>query len=104
MQAFTFVLPGSTPEDRGRFALFMMMMFRPWRELDATVALWARDAWHSAQCDAIWEALFAEFVRWRGRLIADAFPYYAAGLPHLPAPVYNSKAWWTCLTYPKLHA
>ena len=44
IQSSAFMLPGSTPEDRGRFSLFMMMMFRPWRELDATVAAWARDA------------------------------------------------------------
>ena len=76
-----FRIRDSTPEDRGRYAVFMMMMFRPWRDLEQTIATWAQHAWQSRECNQVWEALFAEFLRWRHTLIKEATPYYDAALP-----------------------
>ena len=79
-----------------------MMMYRPWRDLEETVAHWARRAWDTKQCDDIWDALFAEFLHWRDTLLTEAAPYYDAALSTPPTPQYNTLEWWTCLTYPKV--
>ena len=98
----------SSSEERGRYAVFMMMLFRPWRHLEQTVLKdWMGDS-VLTHIDAAWEALFTEFLRWRKEDIIDvASPYFNRAAPFQERslrPLFEKDGsdWWPCLIYPRL--
>eukprot|EP00973_Karenia_brevis_P030581 4217739-Karenia_brevis.AAC.1 len=66
----------SNAEDRGRYAVFMMLMFRPWRSVQE-VRKWAGASIGSGVIEWVWEALFLEFLRWRREIILLAQPFFS---------------------------
>ena len=58
-------------EDRGLFALFLMLLFRPWRSLDVALRDWLRAHLRPSvpmghfTADEVWLSVYAEYVRWR---------------------------------------
>ena len=60
-------------EDQGRYAVFVMMLFRPWRDLKETVRAWAGcGQLIGVEPEVLWMALFHEF-----RLVVEMFAFRA---------------------------
>ena len=53
----------SSASERGRYALFRMLLFRPWRGVDR-VDFVERVAFEGGEA-AVWEKLYAEYQTWR---------------------------------------
>lgn len=93
----------SSSEDRGKYALFLMMLFRPWRRPDADVVAWAGPCALSLTCiEDFWDALFVGFLQWRREVIDKASPFFCRDNPSKPDPPFNTENWWTCMTYLRL--
>ena len=95
----------STPEERGRYAIFMMMLSRPWRDPAATVDQWSRVILPAGKIDAVWDSLFMEYLRWRREEnIEVAWPYFRRNDVTHETPDYgkNPKEWWACLVFTRL--
>lgn len=93
----------STADDKGRYAIFMMMLFRPWRDLDDSVDMWAGEALRSWKIDEIWDALFVEYLCWRRlEIIHVAWPFFDAMLSTSRLQTmerllsYGGLAWCSC--------
>eukprot|EP00435_Cladocopium_sp_Y103_P008727 s3817_g2.t1 len=86
-------------EIHGRYGLFVMMLFRPWRNTREALARWSGLTTAAGiSVTDVWHALSIEFERWR-----DALRESALQAMHLTAPpAYNSPAWWDALTYDKV--
>ena len=96
----------STREEKGSYALFIMLLFRPWRGVDRND--FVRSALlHCASENAtagVWENLYAEYERWR-RVEVDAVgaPFLSRlGNTSLAEPEFNSAEWWACMLSLKL--
>ena len=93
----------SGPEERGRYAVCMMLLFRPWRDPVADVRGWAGAALHGGDISKVWDALFHEFLRWRAHdIIVPALPYFDRAAPPSSIPRYDSEAWWLCMLFQRL--
>ena len=89
----------NAPEQSGRYALFAMLIFRPWRNTRAALSLWSGlTTCRGISTDEIWAALAAEYISWRDRLQSE----YAAACEGGEVPQYNTADWWRLLTYEKL--
>ena len=89
----------NAPEQSGRYALFAMLLFRPWRNTRAALSLWSGlTTCRGISTDEIWAALAAEYISWRDRLQSE----YAAACEGGEVPQYNTADWWRLLTYEKL--
>ena len=101
-------VPGddSTPADRGFYALFLMLLFRPHRNLGdfLSAAISGADvSYDFADADDRWRAVYNEFCSWRGNIegVAEATADgYAAGTVDMP--VFNSSTWWACMIAERL--
>ena len=85
----------SLPRDRGLYALFVMMLLRPWRCFDAALVEWIGDAhtFRTSAEDDVWEALYDSYTRWRDMLSARAAPYFSMDpVTWTPAPSYDTDA------------
>jgi len=107
----------STPEEKGTYALFLMLLFRPHREI-SEIARPRKTAQASPQKlsndkkdEAAWTAVYEEFLRWRTHDIdAPAAPHFrkanVAPLPELRLHGNRSnsarRTWWACLISEKL--
>ena len=90
---------GDPPELAGRYALYVLLLFRPWRNVRAALASWT--GLSTATCVSttdVWTALTLEYERWREELRALAAQVSASPKP----PRYNSAQWWALLTYDKV--
>ena len=86
-------------EMRGRYGLFVMMLFRPWRNTREALARWSGlTTATGVSVTDVWHALGIEFDRWRDALCEAA----AQGMQLTEPPPYNSSAWWDALTYDKV--
>ena len=93
----------SSSEDRGKYALFLMMLFRPWRRPQQDVVSWAGPSAHSASCvEDFWDALFVSFLQWRREVIVAASPFFDRASPPKVEPQFNTETWWSCMTYLRL--
>ena len=90
---------GDSPERRGRYALYVMLLFRPWRSTRVALATWTGFNSSAGVCeDDIWKSIDDEHSRWRLALSRSAAEARASS----EEPLYNSPAWWAILTYEKL--
>ena len=99
-------VPGdnATPYEKGIFALFLMMLFRPHRNI--------RDVFpatlHSSVCDRNeddpWNAVYMEFCRWRRDEIDAVAASCKQRLQEDSAfnIEFDSDFWWACLIHEKL--
>ncbi len=94
----------TTAQDRGRYAIFMMLLFRPWRDKDEAVQSWAGACFRRGNIEDIWNGIFLSFLAWRRELIDTAWPYYDRSRHDLEFPSFqtNSLVWWACVVYPRL--
>ena len=93
----------STPEERGRFAIFMMMLFRPWRDSDEAVDRWSGGSLAAGKIDEVWDKLFLEYLRWRREeIIEPAWPFFRRDVPHASPPAYGTEEWWACMVFTRL--
>jgi len=92
----------STAEEKGRFAIFMMMLFRPWRDLDNIVSSWMGSHVRASGIEVAWGALYSRFREWREAVIKIATPYYNPNDLHHLKPPFDSDDWWDCLVFPRL--
>lgn len=98
----------STWEQKGKYAMCLMMLFRPWRSPKAALRTWLPEIMedcskeHLLPSDDVWSALYHEFLRWRETLLMEASPLLRRGVQTVPTPPYNSPLWWTCLIHLRL--
>ena len=108
----------ATPEEKGTYALFLMLLFRPHREVSEIARpLKVAQAASPKKCskdkrdDAAWTAVYEEFLRWRTHDIdALAAPYFKKSkLDTLPEPRLHGnrdnpgrRTWWACMISEKL--
>ena len=108
----------ATPEEKGTYALFLMLLFRPHREVSEIARPFKVSQAASPQTcskdksdDAAWTAVCDEFVRWRTYDIdATAAPYFKKSKsetllePRLHGNRENSgrRTWWACMISEKL--
>lgn len=86
-------------EALGRYALYVMLLFRPWRNTRAALAKWSGiTTRQGATTDNVWGTLHGEYIRWQQELRTKA----SAGLALVDPPPFNSELWWCVLTYQKL--
>ena len=93
------------------YALYMMMLFRPWRRPSAALRTWlgdlqAESAHERPSADQVWTKLFEEFLQWRQHIKEVAAPYFRRYWPQdarsLDRPPYDSPEWWACMVYLRL--
>eukprot|EP00973_Karenia_brevis_P094624 12423379-Karenia_brevis.AAC.1 len=60
----------ATPYERGVYALFVMLLFRPHRSLDDIVNFGLADVPASCPTDNAWNLLVSEYQHWRRQLEA----------------------------------
>ena len=89
----------SPVEDKGRFALFTMLLFRPWRNPALALVRWVSPTLEQSRLTSpcvIWEALYTSYMHWRGHLQATWLEQRGANV----APA--SQLFWDILTYHKV--
>ena len=97
--------------EKGAYAIFMMMLFRPWRKPGDALRMWLGIDPNSTapfrDMDEIYLALFQEFERWfREDICAVAKPYWSGNVRKCEWPLYSNdgskQQWWKCLIYDKV--
>lgn len=110
----------ATPEEKGTYALFLMLLFRPHRDVSEIArASKVGQAASPQTCskdksdDAAWTAVYDEFVRWRTHEIdAIAATYFKKSQSEtLPEPRLHfnrenpgRRTWWACMISEKLRS
>ena len=88
------------PEEKGKYALFVMLLFRPWRGVHVPDFL--DNVLYSSSgmpLQVAWHKIHDEFIRWRRDEIDKvAQPYLQRELPIEAQPSFNSRDWWACMT------
>jgi hypothetical protein len=84
---------------KGGYALVAMLLLRPWRDPFLAIHDWIGppSTCQFQTTDALWSALDVSFKTWRAEVHASTFPFFSKDpRAWLPAPEYNSDAWWNC--------
>ena len=92
------VASDSCPSDKGLYALFVMLLFRPFRNVVDLFPV--RETHTDAELpDSAWMALFTEYQRWRDvEVDSVAQPYLNRSAAHpMGTPEFGSKDWWACM-------
>lgn len=96
----------STCNEKGQFALMVMLLFRPYRRLQDLFesCLGAPLRTSKGLDDATWQCIYNEFCRWRSTEVDQvADPYFSRTRAHgLPRPAFNSVEWWACMISEKI--
>jgi hypothetical protein len=109
----------STSREKGEFALFVMLLLRPYRSFETEILDEARKRIPKgslSDADAHWMALYESYLTWRSDIEAVAKPLWtkgcsaalAPGPPMLVAasdssgPSSSTSTWWACAIYAKL--
>ena len=100
----------STAEQRGKYALFLMLLFRPWRDKGTALQSWLQDhlpvlrGTDAHTSDAVWLAIYAEYMRWRrDDLSLRAQPFFRRDGIARAEPTYDTEEWWACAIYSRLN-
>ena len=88
----------SSAEDNGKYGLFLMFLFRPWRQPDAAVKTWLQDGQHLRLAegpytsDTVWNAVYEEYLRWfTDEIQSVAAPFFQRAAGNLPSPIFDTK-------------
>ena len=84
---------------KGKYALFAMMLLRPWRDLFLAIQSWIGPPrpHQTSSPKAIWMAVYDAYVVWRNQLEKSVAPYFSREKNSwLPAPRYDAPEWWDC--------
>ena len=95
----------ATSEERGHYALFIMLLFRPWRGYHCADFLSNLLVGHSSPLlDAVaWDLVWNDFKKWREDDIdAVAKTYFDRSLPVSDPPAFDTREWWSCLISTRL--
>ena len=90
----------SDVEEHGIYALFVMLLFRPWRGQQVPDFL-ERALCHGSgmPITVAWQRLATEYRRWRrDEIDAVAQPYLDRASPVDRQPPFDSREWWACMT------
>jgi hypothetical protein len=88
----------STAEEKGKYALFIMMLFRPWRSVYGALTDWMGSPGllrRRAQAD-VWLALYDAYTTWSQWLTSATTCYCTP--PGKPTPAFNTADWWACMS------
>jgi len=91
---------GTSAEDKAKFILFTMLLFRPWRKPVAEMKLACNLDACRDDVDVAYASIWAEYDRWfKEDIEAVAMPYYKGDLASSAWPTYSNAnlAWWACL-------
>ena len=92
--------PEDSIEAKGRYALKVFILFRPWRAPVQALHEWLGGASSFAGKDIedVFGVLHTNVEAWQSKLATLAAPHMSRD-PQAwqPPPVYNSDAWWACL-------
>ena len=106
----------SSIQAKGEYALFAMLLFRPWRgltEIDFLASLLAHCTPESTSIE-MWEVIYDAYQHWRAALDSVATPFLrrSAGAAPVPLrsegssdsgmPPFGTEQWWACVTSCKL--
>ena len=89
----------SSSEEKGRFALFMMLLFKPWRgyeEVDFLDRVLNRGAMRRTESE-MWDLLSEAYTSWRARMKVVATEV-RRGQGEKPA--FDTPEWWDAVSYP----
>ena len=93
----------SSTEDRGAYALFMMLLFRHWRGVDRIdfISSTLSSSPSNASRDDRWKNLYATYLRWRKNEVDDiAAPFFNRGVgAPLTTPAFDTAQWWACVIF-----
>ena len=92
----------SDAETKGTYALFCMVLLRPWRDIFLAIQSWigAPSQFRNHSRDCMWIALYDAYVKWRSELFTSAAPYFSGdSRTWLPAPSFCSDHWWVCVVH-----
>ena len=93
------------PEEKAKWALFTMFLFRPWRRHVADARAWCKlDDCH-LDVDAGYAAIWTEYERWiKEDIEAVAVPCYSGDLAPSDWPKYSNldPTWWACMVLPRV--
>ena len=93
----------ATAYEKGLYALFAMMLFRPHRSLSDLLDLAFGSGTLQASMDGAWEALYVEYCRWRQTIDRTAAPYFDRHASvRLPRPLFDTPEWWSCMISERL--
>ena len=95
----------ATPEQRGQYGLFLMLLFRPWRGLDSVDFLTAALA-HEPQCSTAadaWARVYTVYESWRLQVEDRALPFFQRPRhAESPRPGFGTDEWWACMIWLRL--
>ena len=95
----------STPEERGRYGLFLMLLFRPWRgahTVDFLTAALSGGPSCSTSAEA-WGRVFIAYEAWRRQLDEAAAPFCSRHRQTpSPRPEFGTVPWWSCMCWLRL--
>ena len=92
----------SDADAKGRYALFAMLLLRPWRQQYIAIQSWIGAPSHlqNLSQDSMWLALHDAYRNWRSELSKSAAPYFSRDpKTWLPAPHFGTQEWWNCRVY-----
>jgi hypothetical protein len=95
----------SPPEEKAKWALFTMFLFRPWRRPLADARAWCKLDGCDLDVDAGYAAIWTEYERWMQEDIeAVAAPCYSGNLVPSEWPKFSNTdpKWWPCMVSPRL--
>ena len=90
---------------KGNYALFVMLLFRPWYGSDIPDFLESTIAVNRGLLteEVAWRLLYSEFLRWRSEDIEKvAGPYFRSDGSVPEEPSFNTWDWWACLIHSRL--
>jgi len=95
----------TSPEEKAKWALFTMFLFRPWRRHVADARVWCKLDDGHLDVDARYAAIWFEYERWiREDLEALAAPCHSGALTPKDWPTYTNEhpKWWACMVLPRV--
>ena len=97
----------SSSEEKGKSALFFMLLFRSWRGTDMVDFVAAFDGAYGAEATESekWDTIYHQYVHWRRveieQVAAKYLPQLGTTQP-LAKPAFNSRDWWACMVWLRL--
>ena len=89
----------SDAAEKGTYALFSMLLLRPWRDPFLAIRSWLGSPTELVydSKDSLWIALYDSYTTWRGNLSKSVAAYFSRDArTWLPAPAYDTLHWWNC--------
>ena len=86
-------------EEKGAYALFSMLLLRPWRCPYLAIKSWIGDpkSFRGIMQENVWLALYDAYSKWREQLKITTAPFFSRNPNNwMPAPPFGTELWWNC--------